>query len=87
MLPAASRARAVSVCAPLATSCVSQASAYGAVVSSTPVATPSTKNCTPATPTLSVASAVTLTMSLHLGIGGGEVIGTVGGDRVAGGRR
>src|SRR3954451_3017309 len=62
-LPAASRARAVSECGPLPAVRVSHASEYGAVVSSTPAAAPSTENCTPTTPTSSVASAVTLTTS------------------------
>ncbi len=48
-------------------------------MSSTPVLTPSTKNCTPATPTLSAASAVTVTMSLTCALLAGEVIATVGG--------
>ena len=47
VLPAASRARAVSVCAPFGTARVSHARPYGAVVSSAPVATPSTRNWTP----------------------------------------
>ena len=40
--PAASRARAASVCEPFEVFRVSHASAYGAIVSSPPVATPST---------------------------------------------
>ena len=43
-LPAASRARAVRACAPFETPRESQASTYGAVVSSTPLLTPSTRN-------------------------------------------
>ena len=77
--PAASRALAVSVCEPLGDVRVSHASAYGSVVSSTPVATPSTENWTPMTPTLSAASAVTVTMSLTVAPAAGESIATVGG--------
>ena len=61
-LPAASRARAVSVCEPLAVAVVFQLTEYGAVVSSAPSATPSSRNCTPATPTLSDAVAETVTV-------------------------
>ncbi len=78
-LPAASRARAVSVCAPFETVRVSQASPYGASKSSAPLATPSTKNCTPTTPTLSLASAMTLTMSPTWALRAGDVIETDGG--------
>src|SRR5687767_12103910 len=59
LLPAASRARAVSVCEPFPTVVVSHAVEYGALVSSAPCGTPSTKNWTPATPALSEASAST----------------------------
>ena len=55
VLPAASRARAVKVCAPFGAVRVSHDSPYGAAVSSAPVLTPSTRNCTPATPTASPA--------------------------------
>ena len=77
-LPAASRARAVKVCAPFATVRVSHAKAYGAAASSTPVFTPSTRNCTPTTPTLSIALAVTFTMSLTCALAAGEVIAALG---------
>ncbi len=79
VLPAASRARAVSVCAPLGTVRLSQVSAYGAAVSSGPLAWPSTRNWTPVTPTLSAAEAATVTMSLTSAMSAGEVIATVGG--------
>ena len=46
----------------MATPVVSQLTVKGALVSSAPRATPSRKNCTPATPTLSDAPAVTLTV-------------------------
>ena len=78
-LPAASRARAVNVCAPFETVRVSHANAYGGAASSTPALTPSTRNCTPATPMLSLAFAVTLTMSDTCALLAGEVIATVGG--------
>src|SRR6185436_2013683 len=57
VLPAASRALAESVCVPLEVAVEFQAMEYGAVVTSAPVATPSSRNCTPATPTLSAAVA------------------------------
>src|SRR5436190_13348132 len=60
VLPAASRATAVRVCEPLLTAVVFHETAYGAVVSSAPSVAPSRLNCTPATPTLSEALAVTL---------------------------
>ena len=55
VLPAASRATAVSVCDALVAFLVSHASAYGALVPSAPTFAPSTLNCTPTTLTLSVA--------------------------------
>src|SRR5439155_27238 len=60
-LPAASRARAVSVWIPFPAVVVFHATEYGALVSSAPRAAPSRKNWTPATPTLSEAVAVTAT--------------------------
>src|SRR5262245_59824166 len=79
VLPDVSVARAVSVCAPLPTVRLSQFSPYGAVVSSAPVACPSTKNLTLATPALSLAFAATATMSLTVALLLGAVIDTVGG--------
>ena len=61
VLPAASRARACSVCKPFDTDVVSHVMEYGAVVSSAPRLAPSRRNWTPATPTLSVAVAETVT--------------------------
>src|SRR5439155_952675 len=61
-LPAASRAIAVSVCEPLLAVAVFQETPKGAAVSSAPSAAPSSKNCTPATPTLSEAVAVTVSV-------------------------
>src|SRR5439155_9063908 len=60
-LPAASRATALSVCVPFATVVVFHVTLYGAPVSSVPRLAPSSLNCTPATPTLSVALAETVT--------------------------
>src|SRR5205809_612171 len=59
-LPAASRATAVSVCEPLLAVVVFQETEYGAAASSTPRLAASSRNCTPTTPTLSAALAVTL---------------------------
>src|SRR5439155_16121785 len=61
VLPAASRAKAVRVCAPALAVVVSQETEYGVAVSSAPRFTPSSLNCTPTTPTLSVAVAETVT--------------------------
>src|SRR5204863_5648787 len=79
-LPAASRATAVSVCDPSAAVIESQVMVYGVVVSSAPIGVPSTKNRTPATPTLSEALAVTGTVlpdTVDPAIG--AVMATVGG--------
>ena len=84
-LPAVSNARAVSVWAPFATVRVSHARAYGAVASWTPTSVPSTRNCTPATPTLSLALAMTFTMSDTCALLAGDVIATVGGVMSPGG--
>src|SRR6266516_207980 len=78
-LPAASRATAVRVCEPLLVVVVSKAIEYGAVVSSTPLLTPSSWSCTPATPTLSEALAVTVTVPDIVAPFAGEVMLTVGG--------
>src|SRR2546423_1585338 len=51
VFPAASRARAARVCAPLAAVVVFQGAEYGAAVSSAPRGLPSSRNWTPATPT------------------------------------
>src|SRR5207249_7724912 len=61
VFPAASRATADKVCEPLLAVVVSQGTEYGAVVSSAPRVAPSSLNCTPTTPTLSVALADTVT--------------------------
>src|SRR6266571_327993 len=78
-LPAASRAVAASVCEPFAILVVSRATEYGAAVSSAPSTAPSNRNCTPATPTLSEASALTLIVPDTVAPFAGAVIDTVGG--------
>src|SRR5712691_8538845 len=60
VLPAASRATAVRLCAPLLAAVVAHEMAYGAEVSSAPRFAPSSLNWTPTTPTLSVALAETV---------------------------
>src|SRR5439155_27233591 len=55
VFPALSRATAVRVCAPSHAVVVSHETAYGAAVTSAPRFAPSSWNCTPTTPTLSVA--------------------------------
>src|SRR6266581_8293421 len=70
---------AASVCEPFATLVVSRATEYGAAVSSAPSAAPSNRNWTPATPTLSEASALTLIVPDTVAPFAGAVIDTVGG--------
>src|SRR2546427_1223400 len=77
-LPAASRATAVSVCEPLLAVVVFQETEYGAAASSTPRLAPSSRNCTPTTPTLSEALAVTLVLPPTVAPETGEVLLTVG---------
>src|SRR5437870_2928816 len=79
VLPAASRATAVKLWEPLATRVVFQEIAYGAAVTSAPRLTPSSLNCTPTTPTLSVALAETVTVPATVAPAAGAVIDTVGG--------
>src|SRR6185503_19906545 len=78
VLPAASRATAVSVCVPLLAAVVSQETAYGVVVSSAPRLAPSRRNWTPATPTLSDALTVTVRVPLTVAPVAGAVMLTVG---------
>src|SRR5439155_14824448 len=86
LLPAASRTTARRVWVePLAVVVVSHGTAYGAVVSSVPRLAPSSWNWTPATPTLSEAVAVTLTVPETVSPLAGDVRLTVGG--VVSGRR
>jgi hypothetical protein len=79
VLPAASRATADSVWAPLAVVVVSHVTAYGGVVTWTPRLAPSSLNWTPATPTLSVALADTVTLPLTVAPARGAVMAIVGG--------
>jgi len=78
-LPAASRAMAVMVCEPFAAPVVFQETEYGALVSSAPTLAPSILNCTPTTPTLSEAPAVTVTVPDTVWPLPGEVMLTLGG--------
>ena len=78
-LPAASRASAVSVWDPSATVVVFHAIEYGGAVSSAPRSAPFSLNCTPATPTLSDALAVTVVVPPTVAPDAGAVIATVGG--------
>src|SRR5207247_4553039 len=86
VLPAASRATAVKVWDPLTASVVFQEREYGAAVTSAPRFAPSSLNCTPTTPTLSVALAETITVPEMVDPADGSVIETVGGV-VSGGAR
>src|SRR5213594_3558181 len=79
VLPAASRATAVTECAPFAAVEVIQARAYGAAVTSAPRLAPSSLNCTPTTPTLSEALAETATTPETMAPEVGAVIDTVWG--------
>src|SRR5262249_19210657 len=78
VLPAASRATAVSVCVPLATVVVVQLTEYGDDVSSAPRLAPSSLNCTPATATLSEALAETVIVPDTVAPLAGAVRETVG---------
>src|SRR2546422_7272739 len=86
VLPAASRATAVKVCTPLGTCVESQEIANGALVTSAPRLAPSSLNCTPTTPTLSVALAETVIVPATVAPAAGAVSETVGGV-VSGGAR
>src|SRR5206468_11907739 len=77
-LPAASRATAVSVWPPRLAVAASQLIEYGAVVSSAPRLTPSSLNCTPATPTSSLALAWTSTVVETFAPAAGAVSETAG---------
>jgi len=80
LLPAASRAMAVIEWAPLAAVVVFHETVYGDEVSSAPRLTPSSLNCTPATPTLSEAVAVSETVVPETVVpAAGAVTETVGG--------
>src|SRR5882724_1128295 len=77
-LPAASRAIAVSVCEPFPTVAVFHDTEYGVDVSSDPRFDPSTRNCTPATPTLSDAVALTVVVPDTVAPFPGELMLTLG---------
>src|SRR5881296_412666 len=79
VLPAASRATAVTECAPFAAVEVIQARVYGAAVTSAPRLAPSSLNCTPTTPTLSVALAETEIVPETVEPADGAVMETAGG--------
>src|SRR5213594_2144150 len=79
VLPAASRATAVRVCTPLLAAVVFHERTCGAVVTSAPRFAPSSLNCTPTTPTLSVALAETVTVPATVEPAAGAVMDTVGG--------
>src|SRR5580700_8117848 len=79
VFPAASRATAVRVCAPLVVVLGSHVTAYGAVSTSAPRFAPSSLNCTPATPTLSDAVAETVVRPVRMDPARGAVIDTAGG--------
>ena len=77
--PAASRAMAASTCEPFGTVTLFQGTSYGATVSSAPrLMTPSSVNCTPATPMSSEALAVTVTTPVTVAPLDGVVSVTVG---------
>ena len=78
VLPAASRAMAVRLWLPLTTPVVFQPIEYGAVVTSEPMSVASTLKRTPATPTLSDALAVIVTLPDTTAPAAGAVIETVG---------
>ena len=76
---AVSRAVAVSVCSPLLAVAVFQETLYGLDVSSLPKLTPSSLNCTPATPVSSLALAVTETDPDTVALFAGADTDTTGG--------
>src|SRR5207245_4878741 len=77
-LPAASLATAVTLWLPFALKVAFQDIEYGAVDTSAPRLAPSSLNCTPTTPTLSVALAETVTVPATVAPLTGAVIETVG---------
>src|SRR5579859_2926298 len=78
-LPAASHAVAVSVCEPFAIFVVSSVPLYGALLNALPRFAPSSLSCTPVTPTLSDAPAVTVMEPDTVAPLAGAVTETVGG--------
>src|SRR5262249_55874157 len=79
VLPAPSRARAVSACSPLATAGVAQESPEGAGVSSAPRAFPSSMNWTPAIPLASLAFAASAVVPERVSPSVGAISETEGG--------
>ena len=79
VFPAASRATAVRVCAALVAVVVFHERVYGAVVISAPRLAPSSLNCTPTTPTLSLALAETVIVPETVAPADGAVRETDGG--------
>src|SRR3977135_3461966 len=79
VLPAASLARAAIVRVPFGTAVLSHVVEYGATVSSNPTGAPFTRNCTPATPMLSLACAESATCPVTVVESDGDVIVRVGG--------
>src|SRR5262245_55387730 len=77
-LPASSRATAVRLCVPFVLVAVFQRIVNGEVTTSMPRLTPSRRNCTPATPTLSAAVALIAIVPETAAAGAGAVIETVG---------
>ena len=77
-LPAASRAFADSVCEPSTTAVVFHETEYGDEGSSAPSGAPSRRNCTPTTPTLSAAVAVTVVVPMTVAPAEGAVTLAVG---------
>jgi len=78
-LPDASTASAVRMCDPDEAAAAFHAALYGADVSADPMTAPSTRNVTEATPTLSAALAVIVTVFCTVAPFAGAVIATVGG--------
>ena len=70
--------------APFAAPSVSQSSPYGGTTSSVPSSLPSSRNCTPSTPTLSLALAVMVMTSSTVAPSPGAVMATLGGVGSAG---
>src|SRR3954464_14455571 len=78
VLPALSRAIAVSTCVPFTDVAEFQKIEYGGEGTSRPRSAPSSRNCTPATPTLSWAAALIETTPVTVAAAAGAVIDTTG---------
>src|SRR6185312_10361343 len=79
VFPAVSRGTAVMTCCPFGTLVESHATEYGDDASSAPTFAPSTLNWTPATPTLSLALALSVAVPVRVAPPDGAVIVAVGG--------